>query len=41
MREMLSGAQQAAAAATRAAASVEEVAGLLRELHEALENLRY
>jgi twitching motility protein PilJ len=41
VREMLAGAEQAATAATRAAAAVEEVAGLLRELHEALENLRY
>jgi methyl-accepting chemotaxis protein len=38
---MLSGAEQAASAATGAAASVEEVAGLLRELQEALEKLRY
>ena len=41
VREMLAGAEQAAAAATRAAAAVEEVSGLLRELQEALENLRY
>lgn len=41
VREMLAGAEQAATAATRAAAAVEEVAGLLRELHDALENLRY
>lgn len=41
VREMLAGAEQAAAAATRAAAAVEEVAGLLRELEEALASLRY
>ncbi|HUG79740.1 MAG TPA: hypothetical protein VML57_19840, partial [Burkholderiales bacterium] len=41
VRELLSGAEQAAEAATRAAAAVEEVAGLLRELQEALEQLRY
>jgi len=41
VREMLAGAEQAAAAATRAAAAVEEVAGLLRELEEALGKLRY
>jgi twitching motility protein PilJ len=41
VREMLAGAEQAAVAATRAAAAVEEVAGLLRELEEALGKLRY
>jgi twitching motility protein PilJ len=41
VREMLAGAEQAADAALRAAAAVEEVAGLLRELQEALEKLRY
>jgi twitching motility protein PilJ len=41
VREMLSGAEQAAEAATRAAAAVEGVAALLRELQEALEKLRY
>jgi hypothetical protein len=40
VRETLSGAEQAADAALRAAAAVEEVAGLLRELQEALEALR-
>jgi methyl-accepting chemotaxis protein len=41
VRESLAGAEQAADAALRAAAAVEEVAGLLRELREALEKLRY
>jgi twitching motility protein PilJ len=41
VRESLAGAEQAAEAALRAAAAVEEVAGLLRELREALEKLRY
>jgi twitching motility protein PilJ len=41
VREMLAGAEQGADAAMRAAAAVEEVAGLLRELQEALEKLRY
>lgn len=41
VRETLAGAEQAAAAATRAAAAVEEVAGLLRELEEALASLQY
>ena len=41
VREMLSGAEQAAGAATRAAAAVEEVAALMRELQDALEQLRY
>jgi methyl-accepting chemotaxis protein len=41
VRERLAGAEQAADAALRAAAAVEEVAGLLRELQEALEKLRY
>lgn len=41
VRESLAGAEQAAEAAMRAAAAVEEVAGLLRELREALEKLRY
>ncbi|MGH8688752.1 MAG: type IV pili methyl-accepting chemotaxis transducer N-terminal domain-containing protein [Burkholderiales bacterium] len=41
VREMLAGSEQGANAATRAAAAVEEVAALLRELQEALEPLRY
>jgi twitching motility protein PilJ len=41
VREMLLGAEQAAVAATGAAAAVEEVAGLLHELQDALEKLRY
>jgi len=41
VRETLSGAEQGAAAALRAAAAVEEVTALLRELQDSLESLRY
>jgi methyl-accepting chemotaxis protein len=41
VRETLAGAEQAAEAATHAAAAVEEVTTMLRELEAALQSLRY